>query len=278
MTIIKKQIAENAEIIMHGDTHIGNSMTYYKGIERLIRYVKDTGAYVVHVGDWIEAIPSDDKRFQYAATKEPIPLRQVQMAVDIYEPIADRIIVGLEGNHEYKLERFGNLAEEICRRLEIPFGGSTCKLHLQSKKRMMLKMFVTHGYRGALNSNAKDYEQQQANIKANLKRKLVHKAADCLLMACGHYHQTLIVPPAERLILSDNGEHITQKYLKIGSGEADYIEPDRRYYVCTGSFLKTFEIGVSGYAERAGYDPVELGYVSVKLKNGIIASVDKITI
>jgi predicted phosphodiesterase len=278
MNIVQKQIPDNAEILLHGDTHIGSELTYYNGIDKLIKYVKDNNAYVIHMGDWIEAITSDDKRFQADSTKEFIPSRQADMAVELYQPIADKILVGLEGNHEYKLERFGNYAEEICRRLNIAFGGSTTKLHLYNKKSLMLKMFLTHGYRGALNSNAKDFEQQQANIKANLKRKLVHKAGDCLVMACGHYHHALVVPPAERLILSDNGKEIKQKYLKAGNGAEEYIEPDRRYYLCTGSFLKTFEIGVSGYAERAGYDPVELGYISVKLKGGVISSVDRVMI
>jgi len=278
MNIIQKQIPENAEILLHGDTHIGNIMVYYNGLDKLIKYVKNTGAYVIHMGDWIESIISDDKRFQYETHKDPIPLRQVAETVKIYQPIADKILVGLEGNHEWKLERFGNLAEEICRRLNIPFGASTAKLHLYNKKSLMLKMFLTHGYRGLLQSNAKDFLQQQANIKANLKRKLVHKAGDCLVMACGHYHHTLVVPPAERLILSDNGKEIKQKYLKAGNGAEEYIEPDRRYYLCTGSFLKTFEIGVSGYAERAGYDPVELGYISVKLKGSVISSVERIMI
>lgn len=46
----------------------------------------------------------------------------------------------------------------------------------------------------------------------------------------------------------------------------------------TGSFLKLFGQDVSGYGEIAGYDPVELGYVVVEVRDRQIHTVRKVTI
>ena len=59
---------------------------------------------------------------------------------------------------------------------------------------------------------------------------------------------------------------------------AKYIEPNNRIYVNTGSFYKLYEYGISGYAERAGYDPIELGFTIAKVRNGKLIGVDKIVI
>jgi len=63
-------------------------------------------------------------------------------------------------------------------------------------------------------------------------------------------------------------------------GKDSFIHPDLRWYVNTGSFYKLYADGknVSGYAERAGYDPNELGYVVVRVKDGIINDVERVVI
>lgn len=110
-----------------------------------------------------------------------------------------------------------------------------------------------------------------------LKRHLKHKFGDCLLMSMGHTHKLLICSPNPELYLTDDGSQITQKYTR--SDKADgYIHPDHRWYINTGSFLKLYGDGVSGYAERAGYDPVELGFIVVMVRDRKIVDVRKVTL
>lgn len=278
MILLEKKLPKNCDIILHGDTHIGSSMCHYSALDAIVdRTVHEKNTFIIHMGDWIEAISSDDYRFQSDTTKEPIPLKQAKMAIDIYRRASKKFIVGLMGNHEEKLIRFGDLSEVICNGLGIPYGTWTTKLSLDFGSSKM-KFFLMHGGRFSIGSGAKDFEQQQANMKASLKIKMSQKASDCILMAMGHTHKLLICPPSERLILADDGKKIIQKYLGLGDGNADYIEPDRRYYLNTGSFLKTYELGTSGYAERAGYDPVELGYCNVRISGGKIEKVDRVVV
>ena len=280
MRIIEKQVPDTCDIVLHGDTHLGTRMCHLNGIQRLIRWIKaKPDRYFVHMGDAIEAIVVDDKRFDIDTTDEPKPLKQAKKIIQIYKPVAERGLAWLKGNHEFKLDRVGDLAEFMADELGVSYGTWTCKLRLvDPKKKQICKMFLTHGFRGRISSNAKDYEQRTANMKASLKNKLVHKAGDCLVMAMGHTHLLMVVDPAERLILSDDGGEIRQNYLRAGDGASPYIEPDRRWYVNTGAFLKLYQAGVDGYAERAGYDPVELGYVMVRIKNGKVESVKKVVI
>ena len=42
--------------------------------------------------------------------------------------------------------------------------------------------------------------------------------------------------------------------------------------------MKLYELGVSGYAERFGYDPIELGFVIVRVRDKQIVDIDKIVI
>lgn len=276
MELITRQIPATCEIALHGDTHEGNALCHHDGIDAFVAWVRaKRNRYWVHMGDEMDAIMTDDKRYQVDTTDEPIPLRQMHAVIDRYRPIAGRCITWLQGNHSAKLARFGDLTAEICGALSIPYGTWTAKVQLTTGKdqQRVAKLFLAHGAGNVMRSNAKDEEQRRANMLASLKNRLRRKAGDCLLMAIGHTHQLLVCPPSRRLILSDDGDQLHHAYLTQGDGAADYIEPDRRWYVNTGSYLRTYALGVSGYAERAGYDPIELGHVVVRIKAGKISEV-----
>lgn len=268
------------KIVLAGDTHLGSVSMHESGVQKLIDYVKNTpDTYWVHMGDWIEAITTDDVRFTSETSTQPIPIRQALSAVELFRPIADKCIVGLRGNHELKLHRFGNLVQDIiCKLLNIPYGTYTTRLIIQNNKKTLFKMYLSHGaIKGALRSTSKDYEQRVANNKASLKEKLKFKMADTAIMACGHYHRLLIVPPSNQLYLKDGPTGVKQGYLQ-GQQDGEYIDTDRRWYVCTGSFNKLFTDDVDGYAEIFGCDPVELGFVVVHVVGGKIVNIEPVVV
>lgn len=280
MKLLSATIPPSCEIVLHGDSHHGSANAPDDSVNALLDWIMaGPRRYFAHLGDEIEAITTDDKRYQHRAGEQPVPLRQAAAVVAQYRRAAKRGLVWLMGNHSFALHRFGNVTQDlIAAPLGIPYGQWTCKLALRDRHGQIAKLYLCHGVRESLTSNAKDYDQRVANMKAALKMRLLHKAGDCLVMAMGHTHKLLVVEPAQRLILRDDGEKLVQEYLGPGDGAADYIEPDRRWYCNTGSFLRTYALDDSGYAERAGYDPVELGYCVVRIEDRRVVEVRKVVV
>jgi hypothetical protein len=230
------------------------------------------------MGDGIEAITTDDKRYQHDTTRNPIPLKQAGFLVERYKPIKKRGLAWLGGNHEFMLQRFGDLAEAMAGNLDIPYGGCAAKLLLRDKHGPIAKLYLCHPSRFTLRSNAKDFEQRRANMMAGLKRFLVDKAGDCVLMAVGHTHKLLIVEPSPKLVIFDEGGKLKQDYLTGDNTMPRYIDPDRRWYVNTGSYLRTMILDHDGYAERFGYDPVELGYAVLEIRDQKVVAVRRMVV
>lgn len=263
------------QIALAGDTHHGNVSMHLSGIQKLIDFIKgDKHRYWAHMGDWIEAITTDNDRYSHDTTRDPIPLKQARAVSEMFRPIAKKCFCGLRGNHELKLHRFGNLVEDvICSNLNIPYGTYLARVIVKYKGKVLFRMFLWHGpAKGSLRSTAKDYEQRQANIKAALKEKMKYKMSDCAIMACGHFHRLIVVPPSQQLYIHDGKTGVHQGYL-TGQQEGEYIDTDRRWYVCTGSFSKLYTDGVDSYAEIAGYDPVELGFPIITVQSGRIVDI-----
>jgi len=179
------------------------------------------------------------------------------------------------GNHEWRLWRYGNIGKDIAKRLNVPYGGFTCKIIYRDKNDdIMFKQYCTHGRKG-ISSTADDPIRQVANKKLSLKRHLKKKAGDCLVMSKGHVHQIIVSEPEKEVYLTDDGFDINQSYTKAQRNQV-YIPPDLRWYICTGSFYKSFEVGVESYPELGEYDPVQLGFAVVKVRNRDVEGVDPI--
>jgi hypothetical protein len=274
MRLLEGIIPSSCDIALFGDTHQDNIQSSDSGIEQTFGWIRgERNRRFIFMGDAIEAITSDDKRYQHDTTANPIPLQQAARFAARCAGIRARGLAWLGGNHEFGLQRFGDLALEMSTRLEIPYAGCAAKLLLKDKHGPIAKLYLLHPSRVTIRSNAKDVDQRLANMKASLKRILVNKAGDCLVMAMGHTHLLMVCEPAKRLILTDDGSSIIQNYLGPGEGAKGYIEPDRRWYCNTGSYLRTMVLGYDGYAERAAYDPVELGFVILSIRDRKIVSV-----
>lgn len=57
-----------------------------------------------------------------------------------------------------------------------------------------------------------------------------------------------------------------------------YIHPEDRFYACTGSFEKLYGEGISAYAEFAGCNPRELGYIKLNIVDGKPFNLEAVTI
>lgn len=232
MERIVKEIPLDCEIALISDTHIGSKKAHITGIQRAVDFVKKKpNRFWIHLGDWIEAITTDDKRYETETTEQPIPELQAKEAIEIFGSIAGQGICGLLGNHERKLSRTINFGRMICEGLNIPYATESARVLFEHEGRLLFKFFISHGNK-VFRSNAKDFIQREANKKAALKVSLQYKMGDCSLMACGHAHWLGIVPPAKLLYLQDTESGIKHKYLNQDETPDGYIDFDRRWYCC----------------------------------------------
>jgi len=179
----------------------------------------------------------------------------------------------LEGNHDRALWKFGDVVKDIAKELGVPYGTYTTKLTVKDKTgKLMYKLYATHGRKG-INSTADDPKRRKVTMQLILKRHLKYQAGDCAVMVEGHTHKVLVCKPESELYLVDDGRRIRQAYTGWGQNER-YIHPDARWYGNTGSFYKLYGPGSSGYAEIAGYNPTELGFVILKVRDRKIVELE----
>ncbi len=87
------------EIHTLADLHIGDRFADKDGIKERIQYIKDTpNAYCILNGDLMNNATKTSVSDSYA--EELTPMEQVEMCVELLEPIKDKIICMTSGNHE----------------------------------------------------------------------------------------------------------------------------------------------------------------------------------
>jgi len=282
MQFVERTVPANFNLFLFGDCHIGTLLHYEDGLDQLVDMLQSPYEDVKHnvaigMGDYIEAIDHSDKRFDVHSVDlgKIRPDQQMDSFIEKMKPVKNKLVTLLDGNHEAKLTKYHNYTAYACRRLDIPYGTySAITTFSRRNESYMFKSFTTHGY-GSINSIADDPERLESNLNLSLKRKLKNKAGDCAIMAMGHTHKLLIAKPKKKLYLTSNGKDLEQHYTKSDQA-AQYIHPDHRHYINTGSFMRLYLEGVSGYAERAMFDPMEMGFAIVKVRDCQITDVDKV--
>lgn len=282
MQFITAKVPANFNIFFFGDVHAGTLLHSEQALDQMIDMAHSEiegckSNFLVNMGDNIEAIDTSDKRFDLATTdlKKIRPESQADYIVGKLSKLGKKLITVLQGNHEFKLMRYYDYAPSIARQLNVPYGTYTAIVSFVNGRSdaPIFKAFVTHGA-GSINSTADDPERAEANMNLSLKRKLKNKVGDCVLMCMGHTHKILAPKPKKKLYLSLEDGELRQHYTSSGQNEP-FIHPDHRYYLNTGSFARLYRPGVSGYAERAGYDPMEIGFTMAKVRDRKVVGTEK---
>lgn len=280
MQIIAKQLPRRHKLYLISDIHEGSVLVHRHGLDQVVDMVGgEKNSYMAILGDLSEGICIDDKRYAHGMTdaKLPVPLLQYKSLIKQFKPIKSKILTILEGNHYFKISnRFGNGVRDLmCDELGAEYGTYSCKLVVNDKQgRLMYKAFLTHG-NGSIGSTSPDPIRREANMLFQLKNRLYRKAGDCIISAMGHSHKLLVSKPQSDLYLTDDGASVKQAYT-MSVQTTGFIHPDLRYYCNTGSFMKLYAMGDSGYAERMLLDPVELGFLVVDVEDGVIQDVGKV--
>lgn len=158
--------AETIEIHPMADLHIGDSMSDFKLIQERIEYIRTTAnAYCILDGDLMDTAICSSIGDTYGANLQP--MEQLKQCVKIFEPIKDKILAVLPGNHEnraYKTDGL-DMTEIMCSQLGIPekYSPTTALLFIrfgqqnsQNRHRPFLyTAYVTHGSGGGRREGGK---------------------------------------------------------------------------------------------------------------------------
>ena len=256
MIVIDKDIphrsrSDKFRLYALGDAHIGSVHSDEDGLERVISKIKgEPHSYIIGMGDWCEAILSNDKRFDFgglASWCEPDNILELQRkrVVNILKPVKGKVLAFLTGNHEETVHKSANVdqTKNICGDLGIPYGGYACFLNLKFER---LTGHVTHSTTSMFQIHAWHGAGAASTDGARMLRlmKLVNDFhADVYLM--GHLHDLKTSMP-------DRIECINGKVRAVPLAAA-----------ITGAFLKGYTQGTTSYVEQKGYPPTTLGYAVV---------------
>jgi UDP-2,3-diacylglucosamine pyrophosphatase LpxH len=250
---------QKVRIFIFSDTHVGNSACDIKAVKRFVfdvaNYCKDENETVIllGLGDYIDCITPDDKRFNFKEVAKEIDLNdvarmQMKEFYAIVEPAVEKVdyAIFLLGNHEEKLinQKFFNVYDYLCEDLsdgKIIKGGYESLIRLKLSRStacVNYDIFATHG------AGAGGWREGAAiNYIYDVSRFY-----DCDTYLCGHLHR-LVKKTSSFLYINSNNE----------------IAERKRHFGIAGSFLLRNVEKVRSYMEGRRGEPSLLGYLVLSL-------------
>ena len=226
--------AEEIEIHPMADLHIGDSMSDFKLIMERIEYIRGKeNAYCILDGDLMDTAICSSIGDTYGANLQP--MEQLKQCVKIFEPIKDKILCVLPGNHENRVYKSDGLdmTELLCAQLGIPekYSPTTALLFIRFGKQSMKRhgrpflytAYVTHGAGGGRKEGGK------VNRLADLA-----SIVDADIYIHAHTHLPLIFKEA---------------FFRV-SGSNSSVSLVDKLFVNTAAALN-----YGGYGDKQGYKP-----------------------
>lgn len=226
--------AEQIEIHPMSDLHIGDAHCDYKAIMERIEYIKNTpNAYCILDGDLMDTAIASSVGDTYGANIQP--MEQLQHCVKIFEPIKDKILAVLQGNHEHRIYKADGLdiTSLMCSQLGIPhkyspttalvfvrFGKTNSRSHHRPQ---LYTIYVTHGTGGGRKEGGK------VNRLADLAA-----IVDADLYIMGHTHLPVVMKEA---------------FYRTNSGNSSVAIVDKLFVNTAAS------LDYGGYGDAQGYKP-----------------------
>lgn len=249
---ISISVSEPVTLVPISDIHMGNIGCDTKKLRDTVSWIKDNGAYTILLGDQIDAIIADDKRFENSSIDQGfvkhldnLPYAQTSAVAKIMMPIKDRILGVMSGNHEltvknkYSFDSAAVLADMLGVEEITDPAFIRLRLNRTTTSQFVQTLFCTHGL--ALGGGRK------IGGKANNLRDLSSGFHADVYMA-GHTHQLFT--------LSDN---------YAVPGGKDEVLYKRRTFVNTGSFQRTYDVNadIDTWASRKAFSPERTGVARI---------------
>jgi predicted phosphodiesterase len=234
MKIIKCDLpyAEQIEIHPMSDLHIGDRHCDYKSILERIEHVKNTpNAYCILDGDLMDTAISSSVGDTYGASIQP--MEQMKHCVRLFEPIKDKILAVLPGNHEHRTYKSDGLdiTELMCTQLGIHdrFSSTTALVFVrfgktrQHNRPQLYTIYVTHGSGGGRREGGK------INRLADLAA-----IVDADIYVMGHTHLPVVMK---------------ESYFRVSGSNSSVTLVDKLFVNTAAS------LDYGGYGDAQGYKP-----------------------
>lgn len=199
--IVREWEGREVHIYGVGDTHDGTCHAAEKEQAHLAQTIAaDPLALVIGMGDYVEAIAVDDKRFDPRELPKPLDIDMLltpfyaaaMRFCKIWEPTAGKWLFMIDGNHETVAgQRYHSpVTAWIAERMRAPYvgGADQCAWAIvrmmtggAKSRRGRFRIFAIHGWGGGELAGAPALK---------LERQMMRKQADLVLMA--HMHQSQV--------------------------------------------------------------------------------------
>jgi predicted phosphodiesterase len=203
--------------------------------ERLEHIKKTPGAYCILDGDLMDTAIASSIGDTYGANL--MPMEQLQLCVKIFEPIKDKILAVLPGNHENRVYKSDGLdiTQLMCNQLGIggKYSSTTALLfirfgtakrsHGRSNSRQLYTAYVTHGSGGGRREGGK------VNRLADLS-----SIVDADIYIHAHTHLPLV---------------FKESFFRVSGSNSSVALVDK-LFVNTAAALN-----YGGYGDKAGFKP-----------------------
>lgn len=220
--------------------HLGAAQCDMKFIEQHVRRIKDdpNGRWI-YMGDGGECVTKNSKGGIYEQLLSP--QLQVEALLDVFEPIRDKGLFGVRGNHGHRVYKETGLSFDhtLCSRLGIPYMGVAAFANM-TVNRSSYDMYFHHGSDSGSSLRAKISAAEQFARFID---------ADAIFTA--HSHVAMKLTPAALLGVDNIGQKTRTKM--------------RAQYICGCAYDSR-----TGYAEDKGYSPLLPAYLSVEFDGRII--------
>jgi hypothetical protein len=200
MQIVKVNLGENHFINMSGDWHKGTKLHDAGAVEQTIEDTLQPDTFFVGMGDLVEAITVDDKRYESKLHKKTV-IEQYDDVEEIVKRVKSKTILHLMGNHDWTLSRrYGDMVESMCKSLKVKYGDYSSVICVYADpgypisprdnkdlelEYLLYKIYVNHGF-GSIQSRIDSTSERKHSVDRSLRRKLFMKFDDYRVMAMGH--------------------------------------------------------------------------------------------
>ncbi|CAK0754947.1 hypothetical protein CCP1ISM_50019 [Azospirillaceae bacterium] len=206
------------------------------------------------MGDYVDAINLSDKRFdpdsltiEYRSKMGRLCQEQTEEAIEILEPIKDRIIGLGVGNHEAYVQKHYHfdVMYRLCGVLNVKYLGWTSITRVRITREVkaehhpsyVINIFAEHSHIAGRKKGGKinSIEDRSNDF-------------DCDIYLRGHSHDKVCT---------------TKTLLYMPKEGGLYLREKKRVYAICPSYYNAYKEGTVSYAEVAGYSPTSTGVVKI---------------
>jgi len=254
--------SEWIKLIPLGDIHLGNSSVDLVKLKAIVKYIQEKkNTYWIGMGDYVEAINYSDPRFDPSTVDikgltlknlDKLVQLQIKELVEVLEPIKEKCIGLLRGNHEEVIRKFNqyDVIYEIAKDLDLDrslllYDTAIVRMLFERKAVLgkschskQIDILVSHG-----NAGGRTYGYK-SNRLSELAKWFI---ADVYLLAHSHTKQA---------------QSSTQIYFDRSGNQ----QKKKTISAITGCFLKSYDVDKNSYAEKMCLPPTDIGVAKIMIQ------------